>query len=172
MNIAKWPSILAILALSAGSVDASPSVRPPIGLQLFCLKQANSCRAQGAGSIGWSEQLNVLLNRVNRNVNASITPRSDERVDKWQLNGQYGDCEDYALTKRERLIELGVPAGALRIGYTRTATGQGHAVLIVRTDRGELVLDNLVRNVRRLPDTGYRIEKVSTANILLWTSNN
>lgn len=164
--------LLTILAVSVGPVLASSGVRPPIGLQLFCLKDASACRSGGGSSVGLSEQLYTLLDRVNRNVNASIQPRNDRGVDTWQLNARYGDCEDYVLTKRQKLIEHGVPAGALRIGYTQTAAGIGHAVLIVRTDRGDLVLDNLRGNIVGVRDSGYLIERMSTANVLEWTSYN
>ncbi len=54
-----------------------------------------------------------------------------------------GDCEDIALLKRRDLIEKGWPVGALLMTVVRQANGEGHAVLTVLTDRGDLVLDNL-----------------------------
>jgi predicted transglutaminase-like cysteine proteinase len=54
-----------------------------------------------------------------------------------------GDCEDYALEKRRALIELGWPPRALRFGVATSPETGRHAVLVVRTDKGDLVLDNL-----------------------------
>ena len=90
---------------------------------------------------------------VNAEVNAAIHAEDDLRVyrqaDYWTIpraTGRarpVGDCEDFALTKRERLIAQGVPAEALSIALVTTRTGLSHAVLLVATDQGEYVLDNL-----------------------------
>jgi predicted transglutaminase-like cysteine proteinase len=91
------------------------------------------------------------LNRINRQVNRAIRERSDMAsagvADRWSLpiaDGRLvGDCEDFALEKRRLLMESGVPAQALSIALVRTRWGESHAVLLVTTDRGELVLDSL-----------------------------
>ena len=59
----------------------------------------------------------------------------------------YGDCEDYVLLKRKMLIDAGWPREALLITVVRDRKGEGHAVLTVKTDKGELVLDNQNENV-------------------------
>lgn len=91
------------------------------------------------------------LNRVNRQVNRAIRERSDLAstglADQWSLpiiDGRLeGDCEDFALEKRRLLIEGGVDPRALSIALVRTRSGESHAVLLVSTDTGEFVLDNL-----------------------------
>lgn len=90
---------------------------------------------------------------VNAEVNAAIRAEDDQRAyrqaDYWAIpraTGRakpVGDCEDFALSKRERLLALGVPAEALSIALVTTRTGLSHAVLLVATDEGEYVLDNL-----------------------------
>ena len=90
------------------------------------------------------------LQRVNTQVNRSIR-RSDDyvaygRADYWAAGVdrvKRGDCEDYALAKRKALIDAGVPGGALSIAIVRTLHGEMHAVLLVATSDGEVVLDNL-----------------------------
>ncbi len=164
---------IAVVALGVGLLQAPVSaaeVRPPLGLQLYCLQNKAQCRQDGASSIAASEQLVGLLRRVNRQINAAIVPRADGVVDRWTANASAGDCEDYVLAKRQALIRQGVPGAALRIAYTKTRSGEGHAVLVVRTGSGDLVLDNLTREVKLLADTGYRIERMSTGAILQWAS--
>ena len=56
--------------------------------------------------------------------------------------------EDYALTKRQQLLNAGWPSGALRIATARLNNGVGHAVLIVSTTKGDLVLDNRTNVVK------------------------
>ncbi len=90
---------------------------------------------------------------VNAEVNAAIHAEDDlrayQQADYWTIPRAtgparpVGDCEDFALTKRERLIAQGVPAEALSIALVTTRTGLSHAVLLVATDQGEYVLDNL-----------------------------
>ena len=68
------------------------------------------------------------------------------------------------------VLGKGVPQGALLVAYTRTRSGEGHAVLIVRTTEGDLVLDNLTGEIRSLRSSGYVIERVSTNGLLHWTA--
>ena len=65
-------------------------------------------------------------------------------LDHWDypVDGK-GDCKIYALFKRKLLIERGFPRQALLMTIVRDLNGDGHAVLTVKTDRGDFVLDNL-----------------------------
>ena len=45
------------------------------------------------------------------------------------------------------------------IGLQLAQNGEGHAVLTVRTDRGDYILDNLINRVRLWSETGYRYLK-------------
>ncbi len=90
---------------------------------------------------------------ANAEVNAAIRAEDDQRAyrqaDYWTIphaSGRarpVGDCEDFALAKRERLLALGVPAETLSIALATTRQGLEHAVLLVATNEGEYVLDNL-----------------------------
>jgi predicted transglutaminase-like cysteine proteinase len=86
------------------------------------------------------------LARVNRRVNRSIAYRPDDvagdTIDRWEVRVQQGDCEDYALTKREELIDLGWPSRRLLLAMALTEDGVGHVVVIVRLEDRDLVLDN------------------------------
>jgi predicted transglutaminase-like cysteine proteinase len=112
-----------------------------------------------------------LLQRINRRINKAIRPATDQALygiwDVWSeplrqtetAVGRppkvYGDCEDYVLEKRRALIAAGLPARALSIGVARNARGDIHAVLLVQTDRGEFVLDNLSPWILAWEDVGY-----------------
>lgn len=121
----------------------------PMGHVVFCLRHAEECRDDAGASaepVDLTPERLATLKRVNAEVNRAIRPRPDRRgpgiVDQWSLAPDAGDCEDYALTKRHRLQAEGWPASALRLATTRTPDGAGHAVLVVRTAAGDLVLDN------------------------------
>ena len=88
--------------------------------------------------------------RVNNWVNDTIKPMTDMEhwgvVERWYYpDDGYGDCEDYVLLKRRMLMQAGWPREALLITVVRDKKGDGHAVLTVKTDKGEFVLDNQER---------------------------
>lgn len=104
-----------------------------------------------------------LVTSVNSRVNKKIIYREDKeafgQADYWTMpleDGQrYGDCEDFALEKRRELVAAGIPASALTIALVVTPTGQNHAVLVVATDKGDYVLDNLTPWVDAWSATSY-----------------
>lgn len=99
---------------------------------------------------------------VNQNVNYKTDLNLYERSDFWNIADGYGDCEDYALTKRRELRQAGCPMLCMRIatcwveGPNGPGTGEYHAVLIIDTDRGSYVLDNRNSYVRHFDDLPYR----------------
>lgn len=136
----------------------------PLAYQLFCLKYRNECKVGGGRStVAYTPRIRKLLNSVNRSVNGSIIARNDSG-DSWSLNPRFGDCEDFALTKRSRLIRAGVPAAALRIAVVRTRSGEGHAVLFVRTSAGEMVLDSIRKNIVARNQMSYRLVMEASAD--------
>lgn len=137
----------------------------PLGYQLYCLKNKEQCRGGGASQVKHSDNLLSKLQRVNSSVNRSMRFKSD-KTDTW---GKGADCEDFALAKRKLLIREGVSPGALRMAVVRNSKGEGHAVLIVKTDRGEMVLDNARAKILPRHATGYRFLAVATSNPGKWT---
>ena len=118
------------------------------------------------------------LDRVNLRINRAIRYVPDRTLygdeDYWRLpldaNGRaQGDCKDYVLGKRRALIADGVPAANLSIAIVETSWGETHSVLLVTTDRGELVLDNLSPWVKPWRDVRYRwIERQVPGQSLSW----
>jgi predicted transglutaminase-like cysteine proteinase len=88
-----------------------------------------------------------LLESINMHVNANTKYMTDieqyNALEYYNLTESgYGDCEDYVLAKRKLAISMGIPDKALSLGVVYTKNGDGHAVLVVNTDLGSLVLDN------------------------------
>lgn len=117
-----------------------------------------------AGRVALTSETLALLNTVNRQVNQAIIPAADRAAgraaDIWSLpieDGiRAGDCEDYVLEKRRALAAQGLPLAALSIAVVRTRAGETHAVLVVDTDAGELVLDNRSNWLAPWHEVGYR----------------
>jgi predicted transglutaminase-like cysteine proteinase len=147
-------------------VSVGETSRPPIGWVQFCQDRPWECRTEPveARDVELTNASMRELERVNRYINEKIKPKTDLEqygvVEKWTLpDSGYGDCEDYVLLKRRLLMQLGWPRSALLITIVRDKKGDGHAVLTVRTDQGELVLDNQVEEILYWQDTGYRYTK-------------
>src|SRR6201987_1059539 len=111
-----------------------------------------------------STQTWKYLERVNLFVNSHVKPMTDVEhwgvVERWNYpDDGYGDCEDYVLQKRRMLMQAGWPRSALLITVVRDLKDEGHAVLTVKTDKGDYVLDNQVAEIRLWAETGYHYVK-------------
>ena len=119
---------------------------PPMGAVLFCESNAGECphRALPASqpvalSAGqWAE-----LNAVQQAVNQSIIPTARADIAWHYAAGGVGNCVQYALEKRRRLLQQGWPAAALELATVVTPSNARHLVLVVATTQGDWVLDNL-----------------------------
>ena len=89
----------------------------------------------------------------------------------WTYPTSAGDCEDYVLLKRRLLNKIeGIALGNLLITVVRKRDGEGHAVLTLRTTRGDFVLDNLDWHIRSWRDTSYSfIKRQSSLDPGAWT---
>ncbi|MCW2285305.1 putative transglutaminase-like cysteine proteinase [Rhodoblastus acidophilus] len=139
----------------------------PYGWVDFCGRRPSECEqpALPARDVKLTDASWKALDRVNRQVNASIEPVSNldhwgTILDHWDYptDGK-GDCKIFALAKRKQLIDAGFPRQALLMTIVRDLEGQGHAILTVATDRGDFVLDNLSDDIRPWTATGYRFVK-------------
>lgn len=160
-------ALAAILSTTTLAAAMPRPLPPPIGYTIFCMRTPSECRPAIAARIEKNAANWSLLNKVNKAVNASIRPVAD-KGENWSVNVSAGDCEDYALTKRSRLIRAGIPAGALRMADVTTARGERHAVLVVKTTSGDYVLDNLRGGIIRREFTSYRFNGVASANPMKW----
>ena len=174
----------AMVGASVGGASADPnmtmrvsgSTSAPIGHTEFCKNFQDECAPSGGKvpflltEAGWRELIDV-----NRSVNRAISPVTDldfyHRDEVWTLPTAYGDCEDYVLLKRRELIRRGWPTGSLLVTVVFDEVGQGHAVLLAVTSRGELVLDNKTDAVRPWHETAYRfVKRQSETDPRRWVS--
>lgn len=133
----------------------------PIGHHEFCKRHPSECRVKSRHDtrVQLTPQKWNDLVAVNNTVNRNITPVTDfelfGREEVWFYPTTVGDCEDFVLLKRRDLIKRGWPIGSLLVTVVRQKNGDGHAVLTVLTDRGDLVLDNLEPQVKIWSQTEY-----------------
>jgi len=162
--------------LDAVHVSVGETTRAPAGWAQFCRDNPGEC---GKGS---TEPRDVVLTpeawrdlqRVNRWVNETIEPLTDQ--DQWGVVEHWsypdtgkGDCEDYALLKRRMLIEAGWPREALLMTVAIDEEGGGHAVLTVKTDRGDFILDNVHDDILLWSKTKLQfVRRQSQSNPDVW----
>ncbi|WP_425350280.1 transglutaminase-like cysteine peptidase [Phyllobacterium phragmitis] len=149
----------------------------PIGHYEFCQRYADECAivSRSDKPVALTQELWRKVIEINNQVNTSIEARTDMdmwgKPEVWSYPTKYGDCEDYALLKRKLLQQAGVPVNALLITVVRQTNGDGHAVLAMRTDRGDFVLDNLEPRVLVWNQTEYQfLKRQSTRNTGVWVS--
>jgi predicted transglutaminase-like cysteine proteinase len=165
--------LVAALAMPANAasersafIAVGTPTRAPIGWVEFCSEYAPECetRPLDARDVLLSNKAWRDLLRVNKWVNETVKPITDLEhwgvVERWNYpDDGYGDCEDYVLLKRRMLMQAGWPRQALLITVVRDRHGDGHAVLTVKTDKGEFILDNQNEDVVLWSETGYRFVK-------------
>lgn len=155
-----------------------PETSVPFGWFDFCQRYSGECddAARPAQNIELTAGAFRKIESVNALVNNQIEPVSDPQhagvPDAWDYpeDGK-GDCEDYALMKRRLLIRAGFPRGALLLSVVKDEHGDGHSVLLVRTSRGDFVLDNLADEVSPWAKTPYRfVKRQSQENQNVWVA--
>ena len=145
-------------------LTAQGPARPPMGFLEFCDRYPEECRPlgrAGKATIHLDATKWDLLRQVNNYINRRVRPMTDQEIynrpEVWEYpEDNRGDCEDYVLLKKRYLEALGFPAEALLITVVLDEKGDGHAVLLAHTNRGDLVLDNRRDEVRLWRRTGYR----------------
>uniref|UniRef100_UPI003BA9580D transglutaminase-like cysteine peptidase n=1 Tax=Stappia sp. TaxID=1870903 RepID=UPI003BA9580D len=159
--------------MKVGSVASAPA-----GHTGFCLEFPDECRSRGdqpvvvkIDSDRWDE-----LIAINAEVNRRIRPVTDmelfgvEEYWTYPTDGA-GDCEEYVLEKQRVLESRGWPRSALLITVVKDTNNSGHAVLTVRTDKGDVILDNQIEAVLPWYSAPYRfVKRQSASNPARWAA--
>lgn len=146
------------------------ATRAPVGWMQFCEQNTTECKNSNSDdTVQLSAARRKELAFVNSSVNRAIEPITDAEhfglTEKWSYpDDGKGDCEDYVLLKRRKLIDRGWPAASLLITVVRDQKNEGHAVLTVHTSSGDVVLDNVHDDILAWNETGYRFVKRQSGN--------
>ncbi|MCP4045655.1 MAG: transglutaminase-like cysteine peptidase [Gammaproteobacteria bacterium] len=148
----------------------------PIGHFNYCRENPNDCASNAASPLApaltrkkWMQMIDI-----NHHANSTVSPVTDieqySREEYWTLPKKYGDCEDYVLLKRQLLIDKGWPVSSLLVTVVLQTSGEGHAVLTVRTKDSDYILDNLNGKILPWNKTEYRyLKRQSTMHSGRWT---
>lgn len=149
------------MAAAATVMDTGGFTSQPIGHYEFCKRSPRECNQRNprALPVRLTKSAWNTINGVNALVNKRIAPMNDYDIygkdEVWAYPKTVGDCEDYVLLKRKILMQKGISASNLLITVVRKRDGEGHAVLTVRTSKGDFILDNLRDGVKHWNRTGY-----------------
>jgi predicted transglutaminase-like cysteine proteinase len=148
----------------------------PLNFVKFCMKNSSACdrnKDTDDHVLPPRERAMEVLREVNTLVNNTIAPTrkpTDPIYANWTIWPAAGDCNDYAVTKRHQLIEMGWPEETLRLAVVKV-DGQGHLVLVARLSEGDVVLDNLSATVKPWNTLGYEwISMQSGSNPRFWVA--
>lgn len=153
-------------------------VLAPFGWTSFCERYAVECAAgpDAPGEIEATDANLQIVERINRLVNHRVTPLSDREhwgsEERWDIpQDGMGDCEDYALYKRKLLMSLGMPRQALLMTVVFDQQNAAHAVLMVKTSKGDFILDNMTNEIVLWSKSEYRfVKRQSQEHPNLWVS--
>jgi predicted transglutaminase-like cysteine proteinase len=190
VSLVRAALVFAVLAAPAAAQDRVAAL-PPAGVTLqsggaarpilawveFCQKYERECRVdvREPDTIRLSASAWRTLNEINTTVNHTVSSVTDLEhwgvVDRWDFaQDGLGDCEDYQLLKRKRLEQAGLPHRAMLMTVVLDENNEGHAVLMVRTDRGDLILDNKRDAILNWQATGYTFIKRESQADVAWVS--
>lgn len=168
---------LASLPSSSNPIASMGTAKPLQGWTKFCETHPAECAVDvsEAEVIELTPQIWKTIVSVNQNVNTTIQAVTDQDhfgvVDVWGFpDDGRGDCEDFQLLKRRILAEKGLPRRAMRMTVVIDELGEGHAVLVVRTNRGDYILDNKTSSVLPWSRTGYVYIKRESQDVVGWVS--
>jgi predicted transglutaminase-like cysteine proteinase len=168
---------LASLPPNGLSLQSGGPARPILAWVDFCRRYEAECRVDlgEPESIKLSPAVWKVLNDINANVNHTVSSVTDLEhwgmVDRWDYaEDGLGDCEDYQLLKRKRLEQAGLPRRAMLMTVVLDENNEGHAVLMIRTDRGDLILDNKRDAILWWQSTGYTYIKRESQMDASWVS--
>ena len=165
-------------ATAAHAMYTGGPTSPPIGHFEFCKTHVSECaiRSRGTRPVHMTNKLWRQMVTVNEAVNKQVTPLDDfdhfgkDEVWSYPTDG-FGDCEDYVLEKRRKLRQGGVPISDLLITVVLQDDDSAHAVLTVRSDKGDFILDSLNPQVLRWDRTHYRyVKRQAIDNTGRWIS--
>jgi predicted transglutaminase-like cysteine proteinase len=168
---------LASLPTAAQPIEKGGTAKPIAAWVKFCEEFASECSFDPSepAVIQLTQQTWNTIVSVNRRVNARVKPVTDKEhwgiVDRWEFpDDGRGDCEDFQLLKRKMLADRGLPRRAMRMTVVIDELGEGHAVLMIRTDRGDYILDNKTSAVLPWDQTGYVYVKRESQDSVAWVS--
>jgi predicted transglutaminase-like cysteine proteinase len=115
-----------------------------------------------------ARDVNDLVNKTRYIVDKKNWGQNDYWATPVEFLTRGGDCEDFAIAKYTALRALGVPEERLRIAIVQdTQKNIPHAILVVYTEKGAVILDNQNKNMVNA-EQGTRYKPIFSINRQAW----
>lgn len=122
-------------------------------------------------NMNMTEQVAAVNNYVNK-VRYIEDKKNYGKTDYWAMPAEFfargGDCEDFAIAKYAMLKQLGIPESKMRLAIVQDKIKNiPHAVLIVYTDNGPMLLDNQIKQTSQVASVN-RYKPIYSINASGW----
>ena len=114
----------------------------PMAFVRFCKRYPKDCKVSRMAfrpkPVELTKARKAELVMVNREVNHAIKPQENVNgvmAEEWLVSPRAGDCNDYAVTKRHKLLARGWPSRSLLLAEVVIPSGEHHLVLVVTKPR-------------------------------------
>lgn len=116
-----------------------------------------------------TKRVNAMINKTTYINDSKNWGKSDYWATPIEFLSRGGDCEDFAIAKYTALRMLGVSEDLMRIAIVHDKVKNiPHAVLIVYTEDGVLILDNQRKTVWTNAEAAQRYRAIYTINRTAW----
>lgn len=124
---------------------------------------------QGLPLTAMARKVNTLVNKTPYIEDSQKWGMSDYWATPVEFLNRGGDCEDFAISKYTALRILGVPEERLRVAIVHDIQKNiPHAILIVYTDDGAMILDNQSSDARLASEMIGRYRPIFSINRTAW----
>lgn len=143
-------------------------LKSPDGQQAIASLQEDLEHMRGLPLDAMARKVNTLVNKISYIEDNKLWGSSDYWATPVEFLNRGGDCEDFAITKYTALRMLGVPEERLRLAIVHDLQKDiPHAILIVYTDNGAMILDNQASEARMASDIN-RYRPIFSINRTAW----
>ncbi|MGH1399222.1 MAG: transglutaminase-like cysteine peptidase [Alphaproteobacteria bacterium] len=130
--------------------------------------QASINQYEGQSIKEMARGVNTLVNSKRYVLDNKNYGKSDYWATPVEFLARGGDCEDFAIAKYVALRSLGVPESRMRLAIVQdTQKNIPHAVLVVYTNDGAVILDNQIKTLVDAERKG-RYEPIFSINRQAW----
>lgn len=148
---------------------------PPFKFAEFCHRYPSECIVTKGKKIIWNYKTKKYFSELNIRVNKQIIEIPSEiplENEIWLLFPKEGQCHDYVVSKRHELIKTGYSSSDLLLAEVITQNDLHHLVLIIKTDKGDFIMDSLRNDVYPIELMEYRLLRMqSSENPNYWVKN-
>lgn len=182
LKVAVAPTALSARAAKPAKMEAflGAPTTPPRNFDAMCDRDDSLCESPLLQRVSYSAEdtsalteeaqlkmLQIVNRQVNQNAREVLDIRSLGVEDRWNRpirdgRALVGDCEDFAVEKRARLVEAGFPAEALSYAMVYRSDIGLHAILVAHLDSGDYVLDSRTPWVTSWTEAPYTWVKVQS----------